>query len=437
MMKRFLFLLSLILLVSNTNLAYAVTSDKAEIKAIKNVLKQQVQSANKYSYPDFIKFFDCSYINSDGFNLDIYSKLVEDTWTSYSNIQYAQKVKNVSVYGNDAIAEVLETANAQIKSEYDLSGHLKSIANNVYYLKKTDDGWKIVSDLVLTEDTYLSFGELIGKTPVLSVPYQVLANQNFTASLSFETPKNTIAIASINQEKVTFPQQSSKENYRKLPDDGILERFFTSNGDGVNEYIVASIGLTRPEFENKDLQISVTGIAYIIKRINVIPENKYIEKDGLITVSERLLRLKKDEADVELKDVQTSSEEVKKEIKKKNNNKEEVKNSSTSDKEVKINNTKDESNTEVKKTEEKATKVKTKEENKDKKMAPEKMKKEEKTISEPGQKAKNSQKNIKKDKTKKSDKKLKGTYSPEPVGIDTTMTVSPIEDKPADSVDIK
>ncbi len=304
-MKRFLFILTLILLICNAQCTNAAQSD---VKAIKNILKSQIQAANKYSYPDFIKYFDFSYVNSDGFGLDIYSKLVEDTWKSYNNIQYAQKVKNITVNGKDAIAEVVETANAKIESEYNLSGNLKSVANNVYFLKKTSNGWRIVSDVILTEDTYLSFGELSNYTPILNVPYQVGANSNYTASLEYIAPKNTIAIASINQEKVSYPQQSTGENYRKLPDDGVLERFFTANSDGVNEYIVASLGLTRPEFDNKDLQINVTGIAYVIKRVNVIPENKFIDKSGIVPVSERLHQIKSEE----LKKTETSQSQPEK-----------------------------------------------------------------------------------------------------------------------------
>ena len=283
-MKRFIFILT-ILLFANFNCAYAADSTKAEIKAIKNVLKSQIESANKYDYDAFLKHFDTQYINSDGFPLEIYSKLVQETWSSYSNIQYGQQIKHITITGNEAIAEVVETANASVNSQYDLKGNLKSIANNIYFLKKIDNNWKIVSDVILTEDTYLAFGEMVHHSPTLTVPYQALANQNYTATLEYIIPKETIAIASLNQEKVTFPQESAKENYRRLPDDGILERFFTANCDNTNEYIIASVGLTRPVFDNNDLEVKITGVAYIIKRVNIVPENKFIDKSALVPVN--------------------------------------------------------------------------------------------------------------------------------------------------------
>ncbi len=427
LMKRFLFVLTLVLLLGNFNYADAASAGKSDVKAIKNILKSQIQAANKYSYPDFIKYFDFGYINSDGFGLDIYSKLVEDTWAAYSNIQYAQKVKNITVNGKDAIAEVIETANAQIESQYNLRGNLKSIANNVYFLKKTTNGWRIVSDIILTEDTYLAFGEMADHAPVLNIPYQIGANSNYTASLEYTPPKNTIAIASINQEKVSYPQETSKENYRKLPDDGILERFFTSNADGVNEYIVASIGLTRPEFENKDLQINVTGVAYVIKRINVIPENKFINKEGIVPVKERLLKLQENDRAVEQAEKE-KFEADKHEIKsKKEEGAAPAQETTAKPADEKIKNEKVQSGTNVEEVTKPAApgeKVKQKKTKVDTEKAKVKKEKnaEAKSKAEPGQKVKN------KNKKQKKDKSLKGTYSPSTIDIPTSATVCPVKE---------
>ena len=301
------------MMFANANSVGAATTQKTEIKAVKNVLKSQIAAANKYSFPDFVKYFDLQYVTSDGFSVDVYSKLVEETWTVYPNIQYAHTIKNVTVIDNDAIAEVVETANAQVQSQYDLKGSLKSVANNIYFLRKTPEGWRILSDVILTENTYLAFGELVNHMPTLTTPYQTLANRNYTATLEYTVPKDAIAIASLNQERVSYPQESMKENYRKLPDDGILERFFTANGDSTNEYVVASVGLTRPKFEGKDLQIGITGIAYIIKRVNVVPENKFINMTDVVSLQERLKKYSepaKVEEVVEVKEVKAEPSEA-------------------------------------------------------------------------------------------------------------------------------
>ena len=65
-----------------------------------------------------------------------------------------------------------------------------------------------------------------------------------------------------------------------MPDDNILERIFTSNTDNVNEYAVASIGITRAEnYTDNQIRIYMGGLAFIMTRINIIPENKFIKFD--------------------------------------------------------------------------------------------------------------------------------------------------------------
>lgn len=461
-MKRFIYIL-LVLLFANANCVSAATNTKAELKAVKEVLKTQIQSANKYDYPAFVKHFAPQYINSDGFALDIYSKLVEDTWNSYSNIQYAQQIKNITIDGKDAIAEVIETANAQVESQYNLKGDLKSIANNIYFLRKTADGWKIVSDVILTEDTYLSFGEMVNHSPTLTVPYQTLANQNYTATLEYSIPKDTIAIASLNQEKITYPQENAKENYRKLPEDGILERFFTANNDNTNEYIIASVGLTRPVFDNKDLQINVTGIAYIIKRVNVVPENKFINREGVISVAERLQPNKESkqeepvveeiiptviktetQTDNKLKKEKKTKEPKIKERKNKKSKETKTKESTplnlqdSSKEEIKINEkkVKDSKDAKIKKTKTKEAKQIKEQVKKQPKVKQEKVKKElsEEKARKEALKAeinakKEELKRLKEEskKQKKQEKLLKGAFSPSTVDIPTTTVKNEVE----------
>ena len=57
-----------------------------------------------------------------------------------------------------------------------------------------------------------------------------------------------------------------------MPEDNILERLFTSNTSNQNEYIVASIGLTRTSICDLSIKLSLTGFGYVVKRVNVIPQ---------------------------------------------------------------------------------------------------------------------------------------------------------------------
>ena len=247
-----------------------------EAREVKKVLESQVKYANKTDFENFISTYDKKYINADGFNLDSYSKLVKETWSTFNEIKYSIDIKNVVVCDNKAIAELTETSYAQIPVNETLSGELKSFANSVYYLQKTDDGWKVVSDSVLDETTSMLYGEAKDLDIKLTVPKQILADTEYTASLEFTPPAETIAIASISNEKVEYPQKQLQEVFRKMPEDNILERIFRANTDNVNEYIVASIGLTKADVSDLSIKLSLTGFGYTIKRVNVIPQNKFI-----------------------------------------------------------------------------------------------------------------------------------------------------------------
>ncbi len=281
-MKRIILILSLIVISAVPVYAWEMPSffnlriTNNDARDVKKVLESQVKYANKTDFDKFISTYDQKYINGDGFNLDTYSSLVKETWKTYDKIEYGIEIKNVAVCDDKAIAELTETSYAEVPVNENITGELKSIANSVYYLQKTNDGWKVVSDSILDETTSMLYGEAKDLDIKLTVPKQILADTEYTASLEFTPPAETIAIASITSEKVEYPQKQMQEVFRKMPEDNILERIFRANTDNVNEYIIASIGLTKADVSDMSIKLSLTGFGYTIKRVNVIPQNKFI-----------------------------------------------------------------------------------------------------------------------------------------------------------------
>ena len=119
-------------------------------------------------------------------------------------------------------------------------------------------------------------GEALNLDVSLTVPDQIEQNKDYTVSLEFKAPENTIAVASIASEQVEYPKKQSEEVFRTMPEDNILERIFTSNADNKDEYIVASIGLTRPSVCEMDLKLSLVGFGYKIKRVNVVKQQEVV-----------------------------------------------------------------------------------------------------------------------------------------------------------------
>ena len=247
---------------------------KSDERAVKKVLNSQVKYANKMDYNNFIATFAPKYLNSDGFNLDVYATIVKDIWDAY-DIEYDIEIKDVSVDGSKAVVNSIEKSYAEISLNKAYDGELKSEANTIYYLEKNEQGvWKVVSDRVVEETTTILYGDAKKLDIKLQAPKEIKANTDYTATLEFEPPSETIAIASIASDIVQYPQEQTKEVYRSMPEDNILERIFTSNTENKNEYVIASIGLTKTAIKDLNIRLSLTGFGYKIIRVNVISDLK-------------------------------------------------------------------------------------------------------------------------------------------------------------------
>ena len=254
------------------------------IRGVKSVLNSQIRYANKNNFDKFIATYSPDYQNGDGYDIEIYSKLVKELWNNYDNIKYGIKIKDIVIENDDtAIVSLIENSQADIPVTKKMNGILKSEADSVYYLKKINGKWKVTSDKIYDEVTSMLYGDAINLNIKLSAPHEVTPGYEYTASLEFDPPKDTFAIASIAKDKVEYPQKQAKEVFRKLPEDHILERLFIANSDNANEYVIASIGLTKADIQDMSIKLSLTGFGYQIIRVNVVdklPEKQEKEADN-------------------------------------------------------------------------------------------------------------------------------------------------------------
>jgi hypothetical protein len=248
---------------------------------VKRALFAHVKYANAYNFDGLKSLYADSYVNSDGLNKDIYFNLIKKTWESYPDIKYKADIKNIEINQNLAVVEVIEDAIATTDSKSGIvneKGLLESTSNSVYYLERINNEWQITSDHIISEKTFLRYGSAKEIQVDLTAPQQIFANTNYTSSLKIEPPKESLIIASIGQEKITYPQITAEEVFRRLPDDGILERVFKSNDKNINEYAVASFGVTKAEVSRgTEIKIYVTGLGFVMSRVNVIPKNEFIK----------------------------------------------------------------------------------------------------------------------------------------------------------------
>ena len=287
-MKKFLILLMLTILSIGSLSAYAddlpirqkLLNSKPTYSNKYSVVKffqEHVYYANKNSIEDFLRLYSTQYISNDGFKLDSTTELFTDLWKQYNGIKYKNNVNSVAFYGDTAVVNVSETATAAIAND-DKKGELKSFVDVIYYLQRKGKSWIITGENVLTEEIVISWGDAKSVAMYLEAPQLVGAGEEYSAKLYIAPPTGIFAIGSISTEIVSYPQKPQKDVFKKFASDYSLERLFTANTKNTNEYVVASIGYSRPTMSQASgFNMNLAGYACLIRRVNVVPENKYIE----------------------------------------------------------------------------------------------------------------------------------------------------------------
>lgn len=253
----------------------------APCEEVKRALNAHLKYANGYNFDGLKSLYADNYVNADGINKEIYFDLIKKTWSSYPDIKYKMEIKHIEINANTAIAQVCETATATTSSKSGIvneKGLLQSTSSSAYYFEKMGSEWLITSDYIISEQTQLRYGSAKEICVELSAPSQIPANTPYTTTLKMDAPKDSLIIASIGRENITYPQSTAEEVFRKLPEQGILERVFKSNDKNINEYSVASFGITKAEIKNgTEIKIYVTGLGFIMSRVNVIPKNEFVK----------------------------------------------------------------------------------------------------------------------------------------------------------------
>ncbi|MFI3300877.1 MAG: hypothetical protein R3Y28_05585 [Candidatus Gastranaerophilales bacterium] len=255
--------------------------DKNALKELKKLINTQNQYSNEHDIDKLTTLYSEKFVNSDGFNKEVYFKLIEDTWISYPDIKYASKINNIDIVGNNATIYVEENAYAIEKSYSDdeeTQGQLFSLGECVYFVEKIGEKWFLIGEKIIKETSVLKYGDAKSIYIDLSVPAQVAAGQEYTATLKVNTRSNELALASINNEEITYPQSHKEDNYRKLSESNTLERVFIANSNNTNEYATASVGIATSEIYDKTkLKVYMSGLAFIVTRLNVLPQNNFVD----------------------------------------------------------------------------------------------------------------------------------------------------------------
>lgn len=277
-MKKIIFIfLAFFWSVNTSVLAFDIPFlNKTPQSQIKTFLKEYNKAMENRDVEQIKTFYDKDYLSADGFDVDDLVTMLEKTYDAYGNIKYKTKINNISAFDNWALVQMSDTSSAKIypdknKKNKDKVGKLSGKSSYVVYLNKTDDGWKIVSDEILMEETSLKYGIANKINMELITPVFVKNGREYDLSLKMDKPDDIVALASISREEIVYPPADYQEKFRRMPDEGDLERLVKANNKNLDEYAIASVGFTKVSVNEEELKarIEVLGMAYIMKRINM------------------------------------------------------------------------------------------------------------------------------------------------------------------------
>ncbi len=259
-----------------------------EVKEIRKLFKIHNEYANLHDIEKLKSLYSEKYYDGDGFNKEVYFKSVEQTWSECEDITYITKIDSVEINGNYASVKVYETANGTLFDNVDgaaVAGEIHSKSVGIYFLDKTSGKWLISGEKVISDESSLLYGDARFMNMEFQAPEQVSSGQEYTATLKVDADSNTFIIASIDSDPVTYPSKAPQSKLRAVPQSQILERNLIANTNNLNEYAVTSLAISRVKNINNDnFRIYMSGLACIMKRVNVVPKNNFIkieDKDNI------------------------------------------------------------------------------------------------------------------------------------------------------------
>lgn len=254
---------------------------KTENNEIKKLFTNMIEHANNHNFDGLMSLYSKDFVNSDGFNFEIYSKMVKETWETYPDISYSTKINNIELTDNYArvlVTEIAVSAPVEQIENFETVGELYSTSKCIYHLEKHGTKWLITSEDILEETSALKYEAARHISIELDTPKQIGAGKYYTTTLKISNmPAGYSAVASIGKEKIVYPQTKADDNFRRISSDNTLERVFISNKDNVNEYAIASVGLAQMYRNGENIDVQMNGLAFIMTRVNVIPENKFVK----------------------------------------------------------------------------------------------------------------------------------------------------------------
>ncbi len=244
-------------------------SNDPERKEIESLLNDIEASWNSHDLEKVMSYYADDYINNDGLDKKAVSELTQEFWKTYPDAKSASQTKQIRIEGNFATVESRDTATGTTAlnpvHDTSLTGELNSVSEGQLYLKKTGTDWKIIGDRIDYEKVRVAYGMAKSLNVLFTAPEQVKSGKQFTAKIEVDVPSGYLAVGSITNQPLEYPQHAPSEIWRAM-ETPILERIINANASNKNELLMATIGITDLAKRN------LVGIELLTRRMNVVPD---------------------------------------------------------------------------------------------------------------------------------------------------------------------
>ncbi len=271
-------------------------SDFIKKFSLRNKLQRSPQTQIKNFYKKFNKYSDNNeieklkelysddYVNNDGFNKSTIFEMILKAQDVYKDVENTMTLDSIVTDGKYAAVDVHEFSIGTTAKKQKSVGDYGLVSSDLYYtdyLEKKGNKWQITSSNVKSEKVALKYGEAKNMPIEISAPLYVPENSEYEVKITTQPPNGVMVIGSIVNENIVYPQVTEKDIFKSVKS-GVIERILKSNKNNTNEYAAVTIGLTRATIEPPEVVFTMTGMAFVMSRINVLHKNSsdVIEKEN-------------------------------------------------------------------------------------------------------------------------------------------------------------
>lgn len=254
--------------------------DHKALLEVRKTFEQQKNALNEFKLDELKSLYSDNYTSNDGYTKENLFSLFKDTWKNHPDIKYDMSITKIQLNGDYATVKTLLKTTATTAEPSEITkdtGYLNIASETIFHVKKIGKSWKIYAEDTLSEKIYLLYGSCKDMDIQFFAPELVKADSEYTASLKIPSQFAKFAMGSIKNELIVYPEAETKDIFKSISTNGILERVLKSNTTCNNETASAYVAFTEPFFDKaNNIELKVSGLALIMQRVNVIPQSQFV-----------------------------------------------------------------------------------------------------------------------------------------------------------------